>query len=98
MHTEDSLLNGGSQGQPVEEAIEALPGPDALLLSQSLCALQPEPKQRIDVRCLHSTASVRQHRVGLIVLMSDACTGLVQCGITREKHCIALVSGEGSFG
>lgn len=32
MHAEDSLLNGGSKGQPVEEAVEALPGPQALLL------------------------------------------------------------------
>ena len=61
MHAQDSLLDGGSQGEPVEEAVEALPSPDALLLSQPLCALQPEPKQRIDVRCLHSTASAPQH-------------------------------------
>ena len=54
MHAEDPLLNGGSQGQPVEEAVEALPGPHALLLPQPLCALQPEPKQCIDVRRLHS--------------------------------------------
>lgn len=32
MHTEDPVFYGGSQGQPVEEAVEALPGPDALLL------------------------------------------------------------------
>ena len=54
MHTKYSLLNGGSQGEPVEEAVEAFPGPSALLLSQPLCAFQPEPKQRIDVRCLQS--------------------------------------------
>lgn len=66
MHAEDPLLNGGSQGQPVEEAVEALPGPDALLLPQPLCALQPEAKQCIDVRCLHSisnTVSMLQHGI-----------------------------------
>ena len=57
VHAEDSLLNGGGQGQPVEEAVEALPGPQALLLPQPLRALQPEAKQRIDVRCLHTTSN-----------------------------------------
>ena len=78
MHTKDSLLYGGSHGKPVEEAVEALPGPDALLLSQPLCALQPEPKQRIDVRCLHSTTSVRQHRMDLSALITAARTALLQ--------------------
>ena len=32
MHAKDSILYGSSKGQPVEEAVEALPGPDALLL------------------------------------------------------------------
>lgn len=32
MHAEDSLLNGGGKGQPIEEAVEAFPGPEALLL------------------------------------------------------------------
>ena len=74
MHTKDSLLNGGSQGEPVEKAVEALPGPDALLLPEPLCAFQPKPKQRIDVRCLHSKMSVWQHNMELSTLMSDACT------------------------
>lgn len=55
MHAEDSLFNGGSQGQPVEETVEALPGPKALLLSQPLSALQPKPKQCVDVSRLRNT-------------------------------------------
>lgn len=97
MHTEDSLLNGGSQGEPVEEAVEALPGPDALLLSQSLCTLQPKPKQRIDVRCLHSTDSVRQHKWGSLLLVSDACTALLHSHSPRERQCSVLDVSQGKL-
>lgn len=69
MHAEDSLFNGGSQGQPVEETVEALPGPKALLLSQPLSALQPKPKQCVDVSRLRNTLYKLRPRM-LILLAS----------------------------
>ena len=54
MHADDAILYEGGQGQPVEEGVDALPGPQALLVAHALYALQPEPKQRVDVRRLRS--------------------------------------------
>ena len=53
MHADDAVLNQGGQGKPVEEAVEAIPGPDALLITQPFHALQPKAEQGVDVRGLH---------------------------------------------
>ena len=52
MHADDAVLYERGQGQPIEERIDALPGPQPLLVPHALYALQPESKQRIDVRGL----------------------------------------------
>ncbi len=54
MHAEDTLLDAGGQGQPVEAVVEACPGHDARLVSHALYALYPESKQGIDVCCLQN--------------------------------------------
>lgn len=54
MHADDAVLDEGCKGQPVEEAVQALPGPQPLLVPHALYALQPKPKERIDVRCLYA--------------------------------------------
>ena len=54
MHADDAVLDEGGQGEPVEEGVDALPGPEALLVAHALYALQPEPEQRVDVRRLHA--------------------------------------------
>ena len=52
MHAQDLVLDAGGKGQPVEEGVEARPGPDAVWVPQPLDALDPEAEQRIDVRRL----------------------------------------------
>lgn len=52
VHADDAVLYERGQGQPIEERIDALPGPQPLLVPHALYALQPESKQRIDVRGL----------------------------------------------
>ena len=49
MHADDAVLDEGSQGEPVEQGVDALPGPEALLVAHALYALQAEPEQRVDV-------------------------------------------------
>ena len=49
MHADNAVLYQRGQGQPVEEGVDALPGPEPLLVAHALDALQPEPKQRVDV-------------------------------------------------
>lgn len=41
VHAQDLALNESSQRQPVEQRIDALPHPDAILITQALQALQP---------------------------------------------------------
>ena len=54
VHADDAVLDERGQGEPVEERVEARPGPDALLVAQPLYALQPEAEQRVDVRRLRA--------------------------------------------
>ena len=49
VHADDAVLYQRGQGQPVEEGVDALPGPEALLVAHALDALQPEPEERIDI-------------------------------------------------
>ncbi len=53
MHADNAVFNESSQREPVEEGVDALPGPEALLVAHALYALQPEPEESIDVRRLH---------------------------------------------
>lgn len=39
MHADDAVLYQRSQGQPVEEGVDALPGPQALLIAHALYTL-----------------------------------------------------------
>ena len=52
MHADNAVFNESSQREPVEEGVDALPGPEALLVAHALYALQPEPEESIDVRRL----------------------------------------------
>jgi uncharacterized protein (DUF58 family) len=42
VHAQDLALYESSQWQPVEQRVDALPHPDAVLVTQTLKALQPE--------------------------------------------------------
>ena len=59
MHADDAVLDEGGQGEPVEEGVDALPGPEPLLVAHALYTLQPEAKQRVDVRGLHTWHAVK---------------------------------------
>lgn len=49
MHAENLVLDAGGKRQPVEERIEAGPGPDAVRIAQPLDALYSESEQSVDV-------------------------------------------------
>jgi hypothetical protein len=49
VHAQYLPLNQRRQRQPVEQRVDALPHPDAVLVPQPLQALEAEPEQRIDV-------------------------------------------------
>lgn len=72
MHADDAVLYEGGQGQPVEEGVDALPSPQALLVAHALYALQPEPKQRVDVRRLHSMGTLTTMAPGVDIIFAQA--------------------------
>jgi hypothetical protein len=53
MHAQDLALNQRSQRQPVEQRVDALPHPDAVLITQPLQALQPAGKTRMNSNGKH---------------------------------------------
>lgn len=99
MAAQNSVFNGGSQGKPVEKAVQALPRPNAILLPQPFCALQPEAKQSINVRGLHTLRKDYQWlsscslQVELLRLMADVqphieCNALAMCWLDHRMFCV----------
>lgn len=86
MHADDAILYEGGQGQPVEEGVDPLPGPQALLVAHALYALQPEPKKRVDVRRLRSMGTLfTMARRGHASCASELQGKLLLCNVILQQ-------------
>ena len=86
VHADDAVLYEGCQGQPIEEAVQALPGPQPLLFSHALYALQPEPKKRIDVRSLSAHTTLE----GWLRFKHGPEKHVTRPSLSAEFHCHSI--------